>query len=247
MQCWWVTSLLPVKHILFHGEDMYSRWFTPPFPVRMFIPLEFILADKAHSHRNEFMYELIAFPVSHIPISGKDVHYWWVTSSLPERHIFFPGEDMYSRWFTPPFPVRMFIPLEFTLTEKAHFHREWVYASAGMKWGCASPRMHILTRNGGVPHRKCTSSTQMQIVYTVLLGFLPLQARSLIHETQYLTHSPYTFQSRRKHLSMRFTCNTSVCFSTILCTLISSSAFRACCWRRNKTTIHNLKPIKSQY
>ena len=35
-----------------------------------------------------------------------------------------------------------------------------------LEWGCASPGMHILTRNGDVPHRKCTSSPGMEMCLT---------------------------------------------------------------------------------
>ena len=79
-------------------------------------------------------------------------------------------------------PVRMCIPGEDESQWNEHPHREWGYShrewgcpSPGMgmcftgnahthrEWEYASPGMHILTRNGDVPHEECTSSPRMGI------------------------------------------------------------------------------------
>ena len=84
----------------------------------------------------------MCIPVSHIPIPGEaHRHSWWGTSPFLMRHIAIPDEDVLSRWGTSPFLVRYILIV-------IHPHREW---------GCALPGMHILTGNGDVPHRECTS------------------------------------------------------------------------------------------
>ena len=60
-----------------------------------------------------------------------------------------PGED---EWQWSKHPYREWA---MSLTENAQPHWEW---------GCASHGTHIVTGNGEVPHRKCTSSLGMHIL-----------------------------------------------------------------------------------
>ena len=76
--------------------------------------------------------------------------------AFPVR-ICIPVEDVHSRCGTFPFPVRMNHNGMNILTGSTYSHREW---------GCTSQGIHILTRNGDVPHRECISSPGKHIVYT---------------------------------------------------------------------------------
>ena len=77
---------------------------------------------------------LCAFTVTmYIAVEAHPHSLWGCT--LPVRHIPIPSEDVHSWWVTSPFPVSMFIPLWFILLG-----------------------MRILTENGDMIGRECTSS-----------------------------------------------------------------------------------------
>ena len=110
-----------------------------------------ILGQDLHS-RSGF-----AFSVRHIPILGEDVHSRWGTSPFPVRTCI-PGEaHPHSRWGWITMKWTSSLGIGMCLIGNAHHNR---------KWGCASPGMHILTGNGDVPHRECTSSPGMGICLT---------------------------------------------------------------------------------
>ena len=119
------------------------------FPVRMCIP------GEAHPHSQWGC----AILVSHIPILGDDMHSRWGISPFPVR-MCIPGEaHLPSQWgyafrvrHTSLFLVRMYIP------GVAHPHSQWGWTS--------SLGMHILTRNGDVPHWECISSPGMGMCLT---------------------------------------------------------------------------------
>ena len=109
-----------VRHIPIPSEDMHSRWGTFSFPVKMFIPLWFILTGNAYPHRQWGCLTGNAYP-----------HQEWGCVSLG-MHILTGNADPHWEWgCTSP-------GMGMCLTGNGDVpHGECV----------SSPGMHIITRN----------------------------------------------------------------------------------------------------
>ena len=103
-------------------------------------PVRMCILGESHPHSRWGC----AFPVRHVPIPSEVVYYWWVTSPIPsEAH--------------PHYWRRCVLLCDSSLPQMRILNWEWV---------CGSPILHILTKNGNVPHWECTSLPGMEMWLT---------------------------------------------------------------------------------